>query len=442
MTLNTQKVEGGRARRGPAPGGIPRVFDFEPLSSATTGSGNGVPSSGGGGGGGGGGSAAPFTAAVIPPNGSLIRVTAPTGSDAAELFFAQWEINGVPIIYEIGEQARLDELFGGVGFFDNYQTLNQGGFDAIGGVEMGLIDEQLGEDETIQSQVERGVREAGFGDIPQWIKQSPSLMTLMVQGTAEEWDQGRILVSMSKEDDFKTRFPGFDEFRSGRLGGTGNIQEALDSYVNEEASLRSSLRAIRGPDTGVDNNYLGTLIGSGWTAQEAAQVLEGERQLKQRPDALPRVNALLAFHGKDPLSGTDFLELMRGNAAPDVFEVINDALRREQLVEEGVEISDDLAASLGDGSSLRVTASGQFTDAARRAAMGLLVNRRELDREKLGVSKDDLIAAAFGEGTSGDVAVKLEQFARERQVAGGGFDTFTSFQNQKGRGVVAGLGDI
>jgi hypothetical protein len=226
--------------------------------------------------------------------------------------------------------------------------------------------------------------------------------------------------------------------------GGASLGEVMDTYLARETSIRDMLITYRGANTNLTNRYIGTIIGSGWAPTEIQEMLRAEQLMKGEDGrlALTDLNRILRASGMDTVGPREFLELMRGNAAPQVFEAINDTLRAQALREQGLEISAELAASLGEGVAFSVASAsqlGQFSTAAQNAAFAIISNRLELDAAKFGISRDEIIQAAFGEGYSQEVEVKLQKFARERQTAAEGYGASTGYQTGSGRLVVAGL---
>lgn len=386
--------------------------------------------------------AAPFVAAVIPPTGKLLRVTDPMGSDAAALYFVEYLWEGVPVRFEVGDDARLAELFGTdlLATFTSMETQTQAQFDNAPALTWGTIDEQLGETESIQSQVERGVREVGAGDIAPWQRQSPQVMLAIATGAREGWSADRTLMEVSKTQAFADRYAGFSDWR--RLtGSSGNLTTDLNAYVTEERNVKQALRAFRGPQTDLSDGYVGSLLASGWTSEEMGEVLDFEHRLTGQPEALDNLNELLQFNNLGPVTAAGMLDIIRGKAAPEVFEVLNDALRQTELEGQRLNISTSTAAALGMG-SLGLQDPAAIRSQAQEVAMDIFANKRELDLGKYGLTEDILLKAAFNGEASAEVATRLGQLARERSAAAQGFTDMNAYQGQRGELKVVGLGNL
>jgi len=377
---------------------------------------------------------------TIPEGATLLNVGFGTG----RRYFLSYKVYGVTILYEVGDRARLTELFGAdaAGQFPTSTSMTEKQFNQLGGIEMGWADEVVGADESIQAQINRGIRQAGFEDIPQWMRRDPQIMTLLVQGTAEEWSSGRIMNQMAQTAGFQERFPAFSAIRQRLGGGAATVSDTVRLYLQEEASLRFSLRHYRGRGTDTSPEYLGRIIGSGWSAAEADEVLRAESLLMRNPDALDNLNAILRASGMKRLRGEDMIDLMRGKAPTQVYEALNDALRLQAMQKAGLQVDAALAASFGEGVAEQVASAAQrqqFSVMARNAANELISSWQEVEVGKYGITRDEVIRAAFGEAFDPQIEAKLLKVARERQAAAEGTGAYSAYQDNEGRLVLAGL---
>ena len=139
------------------------------------------------------------------------------------------------------------------------------------------------------------------------------------------------------------------------------------------------------------------------------------------------------------------VDIMRGNAPTQVYEAINDTLRLQAMRKAGLTVDAELAASFGEGVAEAVASAaerGQYSTAAQQAALDLIQNWREVDLGKLGIQKEEIIQAAFGEGFAAQTEAKLLKFQRERQAAGAGYEGYSAYQGAKGQLVLSGLKQI
>lgn len=386
-----------------------------------------------------------FDAAVIPGGGRLVKVNNPDGSDAAALYYVVYDWNGVEFAYEIGDKARLDELFGGVEFFDEMSTFSQGGFDSQGFVLTGTIDSQLGNDESITSQIEREIRALGMEDLPSWLSESPEALSLIATATAEEWSSGRLWTELSTTQAFDDRFG--DIIGVYTQGGIP-IGEAVEQIIADETAFRSAVRQFTmGADFDVTNEYIHSVLSQGWTASAAIQVLSAAEVLRNNTDMLDEANAVLDFVGLGSLDEVGLINALQGHGPTEVIEALNTAAAGVALAEAGLDDIDlDLLASVVDTSD-RLLTPDSFAQLAQELAFNVARFGPELAQESFGISEDDIVAAMFGREspsgrTAGETLNLLAKFERNRREGAEGFDASQAFVSDQGRLVVQGLGGL
>ena len=221
-----------------------------------------------------------------------------------------------------------------------------------------------------------------------------------------------------------------------------------------EADIRSALLSNRGPDTDVSQETVSSLIGSGWQAAEVEELLVLERQVRENPEALQNINDILAYQGLGiEFTPDDFVDFLReqNQATVDpayqpteIFEAVNDALRFQALLTEGIEVDFDFATELGEGTSTAIADPTAFSQQAQLAAGYIARNQRELDLDKMGLTRDDIVAAMFNDADAAgrpisEITGILEQFARERSKAAQGYTRVQSFIDQRGRPIIQGF---
>ena len=385
---------------------------------------------------------------VFPDDGTVRAVRNPLGADFPTMYHMVYQVYGQDVVFEIGNRARMVELFG-EGWAEG---LADAGIGVSGAqqaeieqmVGWGMFDEKVGTQESLQSDVERRVREMGLEDIPKWMRAEDTMFAL-ISAARDGSSAGATVRALAETRGFRQRFSGFREFRQGQGGGT--ILEIAERYIVEEATIRESLKRYRPSGTDSSNRYIGSLISTGWVAGEIDQVLRGERIMRNNPEALVELNEILAFSGIDPVDEHGFLDLMLDPEGLEqstgvVFDAINAALRAAALQEEGIDIDPELAMELGEAGALAVasaTQQGVYSTAAQQAAFVLIQNQRELATNRYGITQEDVIAAAFGEGFSGEIEAKLQKFGRERQAAAKGYGGGAGYVDDRGRLVIPGL---
>ncbi len=383
---------------------------------------------------------------TIPAGATLVRIRNPQGSDADALYYLRYTLFGIEIAFEVGSFDDAAALFGNSfhSQFDAFETYTQRQFDQSDVITTGNVDEILGATESIGSQFEREMRALGLEGVPDWIAGSNEAMALMVVAGQEGWSTTRLGNELSGTEAFKVRFPGFQGL-SDALGVT-DVNAVIDQYVSIENQLSQVLRRYRGPETDVSTEYLGSLIGSGWHPDEVESLVIAERSLKENPDALDNINQQLTFAGMNRIGPDEFLDVMQGNAPPDVYEVLNDAFRRQALADAGIDINRQFAEELG-GADNTLSTVDSFSQQAIYAAQLLARTRAAIEGERFGLSREALIATVFNdpdalpEGfTVPQVNELLARIERDRLQAGQGIGAGPAFINQRSRLIIQGLG--
>lgn len=379
---------------------------------------------------------------VIPAGAELVRVRDPEGSDAAELYFLTYEWNGVTLTYEVGDLARVEELFGGVDAFDTVQTYeSQARFDHAGFVAAGSADQLYGSTESIESQFERETAALGLEDLPEWMKDDPAALALVATATAQRWSSGRLWTELAETEGFQARFG--DVIAQYQEGGE-TVQAAVEAIVADEQTLRSAIRRFQPAGAEVTNEYLHQVMAQGWTGAAAAAVLEVAASMRANPDGLARANQILEASGLETLDEVGFMNAMAGTGPAEVMEALNTAQADRALREAGLEdVDTELLMQVVDTSDRLVTADS-YRQLAQQLSFNLMANIREVDTERLGLSREDVIAAAFGEESptgrsAGEVMNLLARFERDRQAASSGFGAGQAFLDDQGRLRIRGL---
>lgn len=383
---------------------------------------------------------------VIPQGARLVRVRNPVGSDAKELYYLVYEWNGVQLAYEVGDTERLNELFGGVATFDDVSTFNQAQFDRRDFVEVGSVDQIVGSTESLGSQIQREVRNLGFEDLPAWLNNSPEAKALIAQATAQEWSTGRLWTELAKTSAFTARFGRVIEKYS--QGGIP-IGTAVEQIVADETAMRDRLRQFQRPNDTFTNAQIHSLMLRGWTADSAGQVLGQMQILESNPEALAQANRVMAAAGLPALSPVDFLNGINGFGPPRVVKALNAAAAGVALREAGLKVTDETIDTILDvvDTADRLLTVDSFQQVAQELTFNVMRFGNELDFKKLGVDREDLVAAAFGESSPtgknvGEVLNLLARFERDRRAAGEGFDDASAFQDKRGRLIIQGLAGL
>ena len=390
----------------------------------------------------------------IPAGMRLVRITNPAGSDAGELFLLIGDVYGVNLAYEIGDRAAVEAQFGGIENFGAFESMTQAQFDALQILTVGTADE-LGP-ESLQARFDRDMRAPGFDSPPAWMSADQTAMATVVAAVSEGWSPERSWEPLSEVERWTVRSRGLDVVRSQM--GTTSFVDSIAEFVRREGLLRESILSSRGPQADVSQQYVTSLIASGWQPEEIDELLQLEKRVRNNPAVMDNINEIFAFQGIAPLDPDDFVAFLQDQDAlsldpsftpSDIFESVNDALRLQALITEGIDVDIGFAVGLGTGVSETIGAMEQFSRQAQLTAGFIAANQAELNFAKLGLSREDIIAAVFGEvaGPDGDKDRKpvsevnriLEQFARERTRKAQGFAGGQSFIDAGGRLRVQGF---
>jgi len=332
--------------------------------------------------------------------------------------------------------------------------MNQTDFDGSDILLIGSDDEVIGSTQSLQELFDRDMRAAGLENPPQWLIDDKTAFAKYVAAVNEGWSSEAMWNALSSTKAFKTRFDGLDVVM-GQMG-TDSLVAGTAEYTRRETEIRSALLSSRGPGADTSRGYVSSLIASGWAPAEVGALLSLEKRIKDNPAALDNINQILTFQGLDPLSADDFVSFLQDQdamtvdpsfAPGEVFEAVNDALRFQALVDEGVDISTEFATELGTGSSEAIGSIAAYSERARIAAIEVARNSNELDINKYGLERDDIIAATFGEESptgkaTSEVNELLEKMGRERAKAATGFSSASSYIDALGRIRVQGMSNL
>jgi hypothetical protein len=406
----------------------------------------------------------------IPDGMRVVRVTAPAGSDAGEQFYLVGTVNGVDVAYLVGDRERFEELFGSdnIGDFDSVTTQTQDQFDNSGVIVVGEVDEIVGSTESLQAQHERDLREIGLDNPPEWITNDPEAMSVFLIAVNEGWSDERTWAALAETQAFKDRYPGLDRVMAQM--GTNSFVTAVSEYHRREADIRQSLLTHRGPDTDTSQEYVTSLVASGWDPADVEELVELEAQVRANPEMLKNINEILEFQGMAPLTEDEFIDFLResnreavgepstlevpaegkggGATQAERFQAINDALRFQALLDAGVDVSLEQATALGQGDTgEEILSPAEFSRQAQLAAQEIGRNINDIDLGRYGLTREDIIAASFNEESPSGKSVNevqelITKLSRERSRAETGHAGAASFQDQQGRLRLQGLGGI
>ncbi|REK25921.1 MAG: hypothetical protein DWQ40_00420 [Actinobacteria bacterium] len=384
---------------------------------------------------------------VIPSGASLVKVTNPLGSDADALYFLQYNVFGVSIAYEVGDEGELEALFpGGVADFDSLVTFDGAQFDESSIITVGPLDEIIGADESLQSIFERDLAALGLEGVPDWILEDDTASALMVLSIQEGWSAARTANELAGTAAFQERYGAFDAVAT--FLGTDDPLAVTEVYQQWEGQLRASLLAIRGPQTDVSDEYLTELISTGWSPEQIIPVLTAEMDLFDNPDHLDQTNAILESFGLAPVDEDGFIDILTGTAPSDIYQAINAALQLQSLTDAGVDIDAEFVAALGGVPDEGVVSGDAFSDAAKETALLIARNFGALQTEQFGLTQEDLVSVIFGQNnpetgkTAAEIEQSLQSIQRTFAAQASGFSGATSFLNEAGELQIAGFQNL
>lgn len=381
----------------------------------------------------------------IPAGTQLIR-------DSDDIYYLVGDVYGAKLGYEIGTIDDLNEIYGGISVFDGYRSVSN--LEAEDILRVGTVDEINGTTESLQAQFDRDMRSAGLENPPEWLVRDKRAFATYVAGVNEGWSAERTWNALQGTQGFKDRFSGLDTILN-QLGTT-SLTEAIGEYTRREAAIRASLLESRGPQTNTSNEYVSSLIGAGWDPEEVNELLQLEEDVRANPEALANINEILRYQGQPELNPDDFVTILQeqnqSTLNPDftpsaLFESVNDALRFQALLTEGIDIDLGFATDLGDGTSDAIVSRETFSKQAQLAASYVAANQNAIDLSVYGLDRDDIVAAVFNEesptGRSvSEVNQVLERLGRERAKAAEGYAASQSYIDAGSRLRVQGLGDF
>lgn len=391
---------------------------------------------------------------TIPAGMRLVRITNPVGSDSGELFMLVGTVYGVDFAYRVGTREDLNATFGSIDAFGNITTVTQAEFDGSDSLEVGTVDEILGAGESLQAQFDRDMRAAGLEAPPAWLVEDKTAMLRYVTAVNEGWSAERMYTTLSTTEAFKNRFVGLDTVM-GQMA-TSSWVAGIAEYQAREANFRSVLVANRGVGTDTSQGYISNLIAGGWQAAEVTELLGLERRMKDNPEALDNINQILSFQGMPTLEPDDFISFLADQdrvtldpsfVVSDLYEGINDALRYQALLDQGLDIGLGFASDLGSGYSDAIGSVAQYSERARIAAIEVARNADDLELGRYGLERNDVIAAMFNEESptgkaSSEVTELLEKLGRERSKRATGFASSAAYTDALGRLRVQGFANL
>lgn len=357
---------------------------------------------------------------TIPAGAQLLRVRQPEGSDDPVLFYLTYQVNGVTIAYEVGNARQFQRTFGenGINLFDEFSTVNADRFEDLHIIPVGLVDEILDADESLESQIQRDIQAVRAEGIPAWWDDEVTYLHALA--IREGWSPNREAQEIARTEAFQNRFGNVFGTVADQLGSNNPI-EVTDEIIRREGELRNVIRSVRGADANARIGYLQRLIATGWQAPEVEQVLRAARQARQTPGMLQEANAILRANGLETLTNEDgLIDLLTGNATDEVYQAFNEALQFSALRDAGIDVTAEFISELDVLPDQGIGELGSFTEAARQTALELSRSQTIFNQGLFGLTQNDLIAVLAGGAVNpetGRTAADIEDdLARVRRM--------------------------
>ena len=324
-------------------------------------------------------------------------------------------------------------------------TVSQPEFNGREGIDAGLIDERFNIAESYQTDVDRQLRVFGQEDLPDWQRGSTEVMTTLLTAANEGFSAGRTLGLVAQTQAFKDHHPFFDQVRGVHTPGA-TLQESLSYYQSARDQMRESIRAYRGVEADVSDLTIGEIMSKGWSPEEAEDVLIGEAVLRSMPGVADQINQILGFQGHEvQVTNDNLIDLiLDGETSRTPFDMqalINDSIRAQAFQHQGVTLSPLLASSLGPDQEFETLDPNSFGQIAQETAQNIFRFGLELQAEREGLSRDDLIRAMVDGDQAAGVSEKLAKFARRRSIESRGLAS-TGFQDETGRLRLPSFGNL
>jgi hypothetical protein len=274
---------------------------------------------------------------------------------------------------------------------------------------------------TVQRTIDLALDE---GRLPDWAQGDAAILDLIyiahTEGKTQEW----LIEQIAKLPSFQTRFPNISALEALGLDTT----EAVGAFLEFEMGVRQQVARYGGDVASVTPSLVGDLIAQGQSLEDVQFVFDTFQKHSENAASLDAFNEVLAARGLQPLTFDDQLAFLEGKAAPELYQIWEEAAFNiaEDIV--GLNLGVSEVQSLA-----RRTAGFTSFDAAleglSRAASDLLRFRSDIAFDRFDLDQEDLIdlslglAPRSGRGAADlaramDRAALSARAARERQTVG------------------------
>lgn len=312
----------------------------------------------------------------------------------------KWYVSyGIPnsdreLLFE-AEADQMDALFGVGGRPSNYQTANFRDLVKRQNVTFsGNVAEMEGEG-WFEDEFEKVTALAlDEGKLPSWMNNDPKALEALFVAQAEGKDDDWLLRQWSSLPSFQARFPGIDKIKQ---DGNMNLDEAVQGFLEYEAGLRQIALQYGKNAEEITPQVVSGLMTKGYTLKYTADVFTAHKRKQEFAPAMDAFNQILAAKGLDPLSASDQIAFMMGQAPQEVYDTYEASSYQEAANQAGLgglfKANDAIAAAL---ESPGMVSLEETTKGFQQASQLLLRLRQQVNTGAYGLTQDELIDMSLG----------------------------------------------
>ena len=284
------------------------------------------------------------------------------------------------------------------------------------------------------------------GVLPSWMEGNDAAMDILFIAHTEEKSQDWVVEQLSGLPEFKARFPGLKQYAQ---ENNLTLTEGITAFLEFEQGMKNLETQYGGNTDTITPGKVSAVMQKGYSITEVQDAYKVGKRLKDNEAALNAFNAVLEANGMEPLTGTNMIKFLRGQAPAEVYDIYEAA-----SFQEGAD-----AAGIGDYFSAEdAYAAAQYTEGSvtldsalqgmNQAATQLLRFRHELDMSKYGLDHEDLVDISLGlpprsGASAADILDSMQRAASEAganrsQFQARPFTTFTGDGRMQGQGVSSG----
>lgn len=330
--------------------------------------------------------------------------------------------------------AQMDAIYGEGKRPADFQTVSDIGnvLDNKGVTFAGDITEMSGTG-TFESLYSQAIAKAmDDGVLPSWMDGNDAAMDILFIAQTEDKSTDWVLTQLSGLPEFRKRFPGLKQWAQ---ENNLTLDQAITGFLEFETGMKALETQFGGNAESVTPGKVSALMQKGYSITEVQDAYKVGKRLQDNQESLAAFNAVLEANGMSPLTGTDMVKFLRGQAPAEVYDIYEAASFQEGATAAGIGgyfSAEDAyrAAQYTEGS---VTLDGAL-QGMNAAAQQLLRYRHELDMNKYGLDHEDLVDVSLGlpprsGATAADILDGMNRAASEAAANRGQFQArpFTTF---------------